>query len=142
MKMLDEELSSILSEHHLKSTEKRKSVLRLFYSFDHALSSKMIEKELGEIDRVTLYRLLNSFEEKGIIHKVTNNLGESFYAKCSSCKHNHHHDDHAHFHCEECKKVYCLDHVQATDIEVPAGFKSNYMNLAVYGVCDKCLANG
>ena len=134
----EQELGSILSNHQLKSTTIRKSVLQLFYEFDYALSSKMIEEQLGSVDRVTLYRILNSFEESGIIHKVTNNTGVTFYARCQSCKHHEHEDDHAHFHCETCGNVYCLEDVHATDIGLPKNYKVNFINLSVYGLCDQC----
>jgi len=134
----EEELGHILIQHELKQTQKRKDVLSLFYQHSHALSSKMIEQNFSSFDRVTLYRLLNSFEEKGLIHKVMSSDGENFYAKCQSCKHQEHQDDHIHFHCTACKKIYCLDEISHTDIKVPTGFTTQAINLAVYGNCKAC----
>ena len=54
----------------------------------------MIEQHFKNFDRVTLYRLLNSFEEKGLIHKVFDANGDIFYAKCQVCKDHNHQDDH------------------------------------------------
>lgn len=133
-----EDISSILSKHNLRNTEKRRIVLDLFLSHDHALSSKMIEEKFNDqIDRVTLYRLLNSFEENGIIHKVINQNNESFYAKCSACNHSHK-DDHMHFHCSECEKIYCLEDISIENIQIPDGFKTKSLTLDVYGVCKNC----
>jgi Fur family ferric uptake transcriptional regulator len=134
----DQELGEILVQHELKQTTKRKNVLGLFYQQNHALSSKMIEHHFKSFDRVTLYRLLNSFEEKGLIHKVVNDNGEIFYAKCNSCKHHNHQDDHIHFHCSKCEKIYCLEDINHSDINVPTGFKLRSINLAVYGICSVC----
>tara|TARA_B100000809_G_scaffold22594_1_gene19701 strand:+ start:1231 stop:1647 length:417 start_codon:yes stop_codon:yes gene_type:complete len=134
----EEELGQLLIHHELKQTQKRKDVLALFYQYEHALSSKMIEQNFKSFDRVTLYRLLNSFEEKGLIHKVVNDHGEIFYAKCQSCKHHNHQDDHIHFHCSDCKKIYCLEDLNHSDIKVPAGFTAQSINLAVYGICKVC----
>lgn len=134
----DTQLGEILSSHNLKQTQKRKDVLGLFHQYSHALSAKMIENHFSSFDRVTLYRLLNSFEDNGLIHKVINDKGESFYAKCNSCKHSNHSDDHVHFHCTNCEKIFCLDQINSSDIKVPQGFNTQYINLAVYGNCKSC----
>ena len=134
----EEELGEILIHHKLKQTQKRKDVLGLFHQHEHALSSKMIERHFKSFDRVTLYRLLNSFEEQGLVHKVVNDKGEPFYAKCQSCKHQEHQDDHSHFHCSECKNIYCLEKLNKLDIKVPNGFTAQSINLAVYGICKTC----
>ena len=135
---MEKELGQILIHHELKQTQKRKDVLGLFYRHEYALSSKMIEQHFKNFDRVTLYRLLNSFEEKGLIHKVFDANGDIFYAKCQVCKDHNHQDDHIHFHCSSCKKIYCLADVDHSDIKIPSGFKTHSINLAVYGVCQSC----
>lgn len=133
-----EELGQILIAHGLKQTQKRKAVLALFYTHDYALSSKMIEQNFTSFDRVTLYRLLNSFEEQGLIHKVVNEQGEIYYAKCTSCQHATHYDNHIHFHCSSCQKIYCLEDVNPTSIKVPDGFTMQTVHLDVYGICKIC----
>ena len=133
-----QELGQLLTNHNLKQTQKRIEVLGLFHKHSHALSSKMIEGNFKSFDRVTLYRLLNSFEENGLIHKVINDRGDVFYAKCNSCHHATHNDDHVHFHCIECQKIYCLDEVNHSNVQVPSGFSTSYINLAVYGLCKNC----
>ena len=137
----DEELGQVLIAHNLKQTQKRRDVLALFYTYDYALSSKMIEQNFTSFDRVTLYRLLNSFEEQGLIHKVVNDQGEVFYAKCSSCEDATHYDNHIHFHCKSCKKIYCLEDVNPSSIKIPTGFTTQTVHLDVYGVCKSCSEN-
>jgi Fur family ferric uptake transcriptional regulator len=134
----EDEIGKILLNHGLKQTQKRKEVLNLFYQHEHALSSKMIEQNFNSFDRVTLYRLLNSFEEKGLIHKVINEQGEAFYAKCLSCQDTHHHDNHIHFHCTSCTKIYCLEEINQASINIPEGFITHTVHLAVYGLCKGC----
>jgi Fur family ferric uptake transcriptional regulator len=136
--MLDVDLVAILTSHHLKVTVKRKKVLDLFYSSDSALSTKKIESQVGVIDRVTLYRILSSFVEAGIIHKVTDSKGSAFYAKCTGCGHQNHEDDHAHFHCKKCASVICLNHIHSEDVRLPKGYQIQSTSLTVYGLCDKC----
>src|ERR1700748_1298988 len=100
----------LLERHHLKKTGPRLKVLSMLSSKNVATSQPDLESVMDDIDRVTLYRILNAFEEKGIIHKVFDLNGTANYAMCSSnCEENHHHDEHLHFNCTFCKNVYCLD---------------------------------
>ncbi len=138
MEVTQEQIASVLSKHDLRNTEKRRNILRLFLANNHALSTKNIEENLNKnIDRVTLYRLLNSFEEHGLIHKVVNQKNETFYAKCNSC-HSNHRDEHLHFHCNNCNKVYCLDQIDTSKINIPKDFSYQSMTLDIYGTCKNC----
>ena len=90
----------LLDKHHLKKTSPRLKVLSVLSAKDVATSQPDLETVMVDIDRVTLYRILNAFEEKGIIHKVFDLNGTANYAVCSSnCEENHHHDEHLHFNC-------------------------------------------
>lgn len=104
-----------------------------------ATSQPDLESVMNDIDRVTLYRILSAFEEKGIIHKVFDLNGTANYAMClSNCEENHHHDEHLHFNCSNCKNVYCLEELSMPAINVPAGFKIEALNLYATGICPKC----
>ena len=64
-------LNDILHRRQLSSTESRRKILTLFLNSDDALTHGDIEKEVGsKYDRVTIYRTLQTFEEKGIIHSL------------------------------------------------------------------------
>jgi len=88
----------------LKVTPHRLRVLAEITQKNAAISQPDLEKILGrEVDRVTLYRILSSFEEKGIVHKIFDLNGTATYAICSAeCSENHHHDQHVHFLCSLC----------------------------------------
>ena len=63
-------LNDILHRRQLSSTESRRKILTLFLNSDDALTHGDIEKEVGsKYDRVTIYRTLQTFEEKGIIQE-------------------------------------------------------------------------
>ena len=60
----------VLKEHSLKHTKQRVRVLEEIALDTVAISQPELEKKLGkEIDRVTLYRILNIYEDKGILHR-------------------------------------------------------------------------
>jgi len=129
----------LLEKHHLKKTGPRLKVLSMLSAKNVATSQPDLETVMVDIDRVTLYRILNAFEEKGIIHKVFDLNGTANYAMCSSkCGENHHHDEHLHFNCTDCKNVYCLDDLQLPQIKLPAGFKPEGYTLYANGLCPKC----
>ena len=133
------QFEDMLDKHQLKKTAPRLRVLSMMYSKNTATSQPDLENVMHDIDRVTLYRILNVFEEKGIIHKVFDLNGTANYAVChSDCQANHHHDEHVHFNCTVCKNVYCLNELSLPDISLPAGFKAESFTLYASGLCPKC----
>jgi len=131
----------ILTTHELKHTKPRVRVLEEIAAEETAVSQPLLEKKLGsEIDRVTLYRILNLYEEKGILHRIIDRNGTANYAICApTCTPAHHHDEHVHFNCTVCHKVYCLA-IVLPKIKMPKGFQVESLNTIAYGICDKCSA--
>ena len=133
------QFEDMLDKHQLKKTAPRLRVLSMMYSKNTATSQPDLENVMHDIDRVTLYRILNIFEEKGIIHKVFDLNGTANYAVChSDCEAHHHHDEHVHFNCTACKNVYCLNELSLPGITLPAGFKPESFTLYASGLCPKC----
>jgi len=132
---------NILKTHDLKHTKQRVRVLEEIALEQSAVSQPELEKKLGkEIDRVTLYRILNAYEDKGILHRIMDMNGTANYAICSSsCTEHHHHDEHVHFNCTNCLKIYCLQ-VSIPKFKMPEGFKANAISSTAYGICEKCNA--
>ncbi|SMD02697.1 Fur family transcriptional regulator [Pedobacter africanus] len=133
---------NILKEHDLKHTRQRVRVLEEIALDSVAISQPELEKKLGkEIDRVTLYRILNTYEDKGILHRIMDMHGTANYAICSdACSEEHHHDEHVHFNCTQCLKIYCLE-IQVPRIKMPKGFNAKTVSSTAYGICEKCNAN-
>ena len=99
-----------------------------------------IEKKTGEkFDRVTIYRTLQTFVEKGIIHTIPTADNSVLYALCKDeCSSGHHHDNHVHFICDKCNITYCLDSVVTPEVNLPEGFKPQLIDVVVTGVCKNC----
>ncbi len=131
--------TALLKENGLKHTRQRVRVLEEIALDTVAISQPELEKKLGkEIDRVTLYRILNIYQDKGILHRIMDMNGTANYAICSAaCSEDHHHDDHVHFNCTSCLKIYCLE-VKAPHLKMPHGFKAVTTNTTAYGICEKC----
>ncbi len=140
VKTNNESVDSILRKNQLSITGSRKSILELFLGSDGALAHADIEKRTGEkFDRVTVYRTLQSFMEKGIIHTIPTSDNSIRYALCKDdCTEGHHHDNHVHFLCNDCGKTICLDTVTVPDVKLPKGFKPLERQMIVSGICGDC----
>ena len=130
----------ILRESNLRLTTSTSSILGLFLNNPHALSYADIEKEVGSsFDRVTVYRTLKSFLDKGIIHKIPDDKGGPKYGLCSEyCSEASHQHDHVHFKCSKCGQTSCLDEVNIPEIDLPNGYLGTEVNLLIQGLCDNC----
>lgn len=133
----------LLQKHKLKITVPRLSVLAILSSRKAAFSQPDLEDILGkDVDRVTLYRVLRAFEEKGIIHKIIDLSGRANYAVChDSCTEENHQDHHVHLNCKICTRVYCLDSLSIPHIKLPLDFSVDSINMIVYGTCSSCSNN-
>jgi Fur family transcriptional regulator, ferric uptake regulator len=130
----------ILKKNQLSVTDSRKKILELFLKSNGALAHADIEKITGEhFDRVTVYRTLQTFVEKGIIHLIPTTDNAILYALCKqNCQAGHHHDNHVHFICESCTKTICLDEVTVPTVLLPKGFTPTQAAMVVNGICVDC----
>ncbi len=133
-------IGKILSDNNLRLTGSREAILGEFLKYDSALSQPDLEKELGgKFDRVTIYRTISSFVEKGILHKVPDDSGTMKFALCSDeCDEQGHDDDHVHFKCNKCGKTSCIENVVIPEIRLPEGYDLGIVNLLLQGVCPEC----
>ena len=135
-----EQIADILKKNQLSITEGRKKILDLFLTSPGALARADIEKNTdASFDRVTVYRTLQTFVEKGIIHNIPTTDNSILYALCKdNCEAGHHHDNHVHFICDVCDKTICLDHVSIPEVKLPKGFMQKQIDVVVSGICDEC----
>ena len=132
--------TDILKNSGLSITDKRLKILELFQKNSKALSHADIESLSGKhFDRVTIYRTLQTFVDKGIVHTIPTADNSIMYALCKeACSEGHHHDNHVHFLCEECGTTYCLENVNIPELNIPKGFTLHQTNVLVNGICKNC----
>jgi len=137
---MKETIVDILKHSQLSVTDNRLKILEMFSANDKALSHADIERLSGKhFDRVTIYRTLQTFVDKGIIHTIPTADNSIMYALCKeACSEGHHHDDHVHFLCDICGTTYCLDNVTMPDVNVPKGFSVHQTNVLINGICKNC----
>ncbi|MBS1730499.1 MAG: transcriptional repressor [Bacteroidetes bacterium] len=139
---MEKETAEILRKNHLSITDSRIKILELFKRKGNALAHADIEKQTHDLfDRVTIYRTLQTFAEKGIIHSIPTADNSVLYALCKDeCSEGKHADNHVHFICDICETTYCLDHIMIPELQMPAGFKMKQAGLIVEGICKNCSA--
>jgi Fur family transcriptional regulator, ferric uptake regulator len=137
---MNEAIRELLKQNNMSVTDSRLQILDMFYQSQGALAHADIEKTTSDkIDRVTIYRTLQTFEEKGIIHTIPTADNSVKYALCKEvCKNGHHHDNHVHFICDKCRKTICLDDVLIPEVKLPKGFQPHQSNMVVNGYCNEC----
>ncbi len=132
-------IDDILRRNSLSVTDSRKKILNLFLNIHGALAHGDIERKAGEkFDRVTVYRTLQTFVEKGIIHTIPTTDNSVRYALCRDCTEGHHHDNHVHFICKQCGSTLCLEDVLVPEVRLPKGFSVNEIEVVIKGVCKDC----
>lgn len=139
--MNKENLQELLKERGLKATPMRMAVLEILEESKHARSQSELQDILVDFDRVTLYRTLNTLNDKGIIHVAMTHDQDTFYAMCEAeCDDHSHHHNHIHFKCEACKKVSCLHVDNDFGLKIE-GYQINDISVMASGKCATCLAN-
>ena len=129
-----------LRAHDLRVTEVRKRLYAHFQEMNAAVSHAELELLFAsDFDRVTIYRTLNSFLEKGILHKIPNDSGSARYALCvEDCSADEHIDNHVHFKCTVCEKLTCLHHLKIPELNLPGKYRAENAVLLYEGICDSC----
>lgn len=132
--------TDILKKKRLRVTPFREKVLGIFMESNHAISVNDIEDAIGDHDRITLYRTIKSFTQKGIIHEIVMPGDIRKLALCEPyCDGGagHHDHNHVHFKCKECNEVYCipLDNFPSISIK---DFAVDSVEIQANGICDKC----
>lgn len=130
----------ILRKKKLRATPFRKDVLDIFLKNEHAVSIQDIEDGLKEFDRITLYRTIKSFINKGVIHEIVMPGDVKKLALCDIvCDHDNglHEHNHIHFQCKKCKEIYCVEIDDLPQLKVP-GFIIEEQEIQAKGICAKC----
>ena len=120
-----------------RNTPAKQAILTLLKDAGSALSQDAIEQQMkGEMDRVTIYRVLNSFCEDGIAHRITSDDGKYYFALCKNCGSEKHSHNHFHFRCISCNKVECLK--EEVTVTLPRSYKLEHINCWATGYCKAC----
>src|SRR3546814_586525 len=129
-----------LKEKGIRPTAMRLLVLKALQKQSSAISLSTLEDAFQRSDRITLYRTLKTFQEKGLVHSVDDGTGAPKYALCENdCNCDYQRDLHVHFHCYRCNETFCLPRYKIPEVLLPENFKATEANLVVKGTCARCI---
>ena len=133
-------MDNFFIKYGLKKTSFRKELLIFFQSSSSSLTvKKIIKKFASSVDKVSIYRALNSFEKSGLIHKVPDKNNLLRFSLCSSeCGPGKHSHDHAHLLCSICDETFCLDDFLLPNIKSHNGYVINNYKIVLEGSCLSC----
>ena len=130
----------LLAERGARATRARIDVLSALLASDEALSHHDVERRLArgrDIDRVTLYRVLEWLTAQGLAHKVSGDDRIWRFSATGRAGGGAVHA-HAHFECSDCGRVICLEEARVPAVPLPAGFRRREIEVTVKGTCDAC----
>jgi len=119
-------------------TQPRVGVLTTLLDASRALTHHEVERNVRRslhVDRVTVYRVLDWLVAKHLAHRLA---GDDRVWRFNASA-DEHADEHAHFECNRCRRVICLeDAVAPHRIALPAGYRSQHVEVTVKGLCADC----
>lgn len=145
----------LMMEAGLRPTKARTAVLNALLNSHTALSQPEILSVLQgvkEIDRVTVYRVLDWLQENALIHKIStddrawkyqlNSPKRSFKTASSASPGMLNNHGHAHLHCQSCGTVLCIHELAA---HIPQAifdtYQVSHIEISLKGLCPDCQQN-
>ena len=126
----------ILNNHHLKRTSCREGIIEAVIAANQPLSEIEIkEKLVSSYDRTTFYRSFKTLEDHRIIHKIVVDNQLVKYALDNSITNI---KEHAHFYCNECQRVQCLESTPVNKFYLPEGYEQDETEVIIKGTCAIC----
>ncbi|WP_312076369.1 transcriptional repressor [Chryseobacterium sp.] len=120
-----------------RSTPTKDAVYNVLAGSKKAMSQDAIMKKVTlNMDRATVYRVLNRFCEDGILHRIVAEDGKQYFAVCIKCDEKKLADHHFHFRCTKCETIECLPIEVQFSLE--KGYSVESVNCVLTGTCKDC----
>lgn len=133
---LREKLQRLLTDKGYSVTRQRLAVFEVLLRANTPLSTVRLADQLSEVDKASVYRTVELFEEIGIAQRVW--TGFKSKVELSDAFSPHHH----HFTCVNCGKVIGVvsDRFEAElkELENKHGFKLTRHSIELSGYCSDC----
>ncbi len=126
-----------LKLNKLSNTKSRQAVFNILKSVNNPISMNELIKLCNLIDRVSVYRTIETFENIGIVNKV--HIGWKYKIELSDNFKEHHH----HMSCMKCGKVIDFEEphnfdLELTTIALNSKFEIKHHTLELRGFCINC----
>lgn len=134
------DIENILGQKEIKPTSNRILVMRELGKATRPISLADLEQLLDyTLDKASIFRVLDLFAEKGVVHVIEDGSWSQKYEMCHSGGIHHTiSDQHVHFYCKQCKETHCIETVKVPMVDLPEGFCLHAVNYMIKGICPKC----
>ena len=125
----------------LRRTPVRVAVLQILDAAESPLDAPTIVARVSQPnDAVTVYRTLNTFTEKKLVHRMTSDNGWRYAIGRADAEPMHHHP---HFICDDCGEVECVKEsanppTLLQSLRLNPKYSADYAEITVHGTCEKC----
>lgn len=131
------DIPDYLNRKGVKPTPNRILVAKELINASSPISLADLEETISTMNKASIFRVLELFTEKEMVHVIKDGSRSLKYEICPS----HHHsisDQHMHFYCEKCDKVYCLEQIAIPHIGIPDSYLVKSMDFILKGICPEC----
>ena len=129
-----------LARQGLRATPVRLAVLEILGETPRALRAQEILEIIRarrRVNKVTVYRILEDFTNRGMVRKLALEGRVSHFEL--ACEH---HPPHPHFQCQACGEVQCLEPVPLEhlwrELKGPLGNRVDRLEIRAAGLCRRC----
>jgi Fur family ferric uptake transcriptional regulator len=122
----------------LRSTAGRIEIVKTLLRADSPLSQEQIASQIGRrgLNKVSIYRALESFIEAGLIHKVHLAGRTWLFELAHNCTHT---QCHPHFTCTNCGATRCMTGATVPLADgIEQGFIVHRQSVQLEGLCPEC----
>jgi Fe2+ or Zn2+ uptake regulation protein len=135
---LKEKIDKLLNSAKLKRTGPRRTIVEVLLKTRGPQTAEEIIGAAGrtKINKVTVYRTLDSMIEAGLVHRAFISDETCHYELADRCTQ---HQCHPHFVCSGCGRTQCLTQVNIPMASnPPAGFIIERQQVRLEGLCPDC----
>lgn len=138
MSQINGEIATILKSNDLSVTKQRVLVFEMLEGREPVSMYELYELAKGHLDRASLYRIINIFEQRGIVRRI--NIGWKYKIELSDKFAEHHH----HLSCLKCGRIVAISEHELEDFIAGISRNHNFTpvdhEIEVQGYCDKCIS--
>ncbi|WP_291870692.1 transcriptional repressor [Maribacter sp.] len=120
-----------------RNTPTKEAVLDVLKKEGKAMSQDSIEQKISiDINRATIYRVLNRFCDDGVLHKIIAEDGKQYFALYTRTNKMKLVENHLHFMCIKCETLECLP--AEVNFSIPDAYLVENVNCVLSGTCKEC----
>lgn len=129
---------NVLEKADIRPTVNRILVVDALMHSKHPMSMMDLETQLETLEKSSIFRVLTLLLQHDVVHAIEDGRGIVKYEMCHGDGHCSVDDMHAHFYCEKCHNVYCLEEISLPKVDLPEGYELKSINFMIKGTCPNC----